>query len=439
LDYQTIMRNIKKVIRTCRYSWLLPGLGFGLTFAGGIGLSVSNQDLRMDTQIVGLVIFTLLAVIGVFYTVKAFYYFKICRVRACLYHALGGLLFNLVLALVTLRSVGAVYALHRHSRPAKVPSIEAFKPPPPYPSKQPLWIDTDPACGQGETEDVDDCWALIAALRSPELTIRGISTVFGNTTGEKAFQIARQAIERFGGSYNLDHRPPPVFEGSLSPGAPKWERTPASEAIAEALRREKLTLLAQGPLTNIATVLVNHPEVVGNIERIILIGGKYPGDLFHPGKQWWFHFRDFNICKDTPAAKRVLYSGVPLILIPFELATKVMITRSDLERLNSGDEAARWLRQVSESWMSFWENRLHRKGFHPFDALAIGYAAMPDLFTCEVRRARIGFSLFLEPFGMGRDLEVAPHIEGPEVFYCLEVDPGFKEIFLERLRGDMSG
>ena len=76
------------------------------------------------------------------------------------------------------------------------------------------------------------------------------------------------------------------------------------------------------------------------IDRIIMVSGKRPGNLFHPGQQWWFHFRDFNIRKDTPAAKIVLDSGIPLVLTPFELATKVKITRSDLDKLGSGDKAA---------------------------------------------------------------------------------------------------
>lgn len=62
-------------------------------------------------------------------------------------------------------------------------------------SKLSTWIDTDPACGQGATNDVDDCWALMMALRSPECALRGISTTFSNTKGDTALQVARQAIE----------------------------------------------------------------------------------------------------------------------------------------------------------------------------------------------------------------------------------------------------
>ena len=60
----------------------------------------------------------------------------------------------------------------------------------------------------------------------------------------------------------------PIYEGSHDLGSPKWKSTQASSAIAAALRQEKLTIIAQGPLTNVATVIVNHPDLVKNIDRI---------------------------------------------------------------------------------------------------------------------------------------------------------------------------
>ncbi len=64
---------------------------------------------------------------------------------------------------------------------------------------------------------------------------------------------------------------------------------------------------------------------------------------------------------------------------------------------------------------------------------------MPDMFTCKVSPARIGFSIFLEPLGMGRDLEVAPYIRGPLVYYCFNLNPRFKEVFIHRLLNNTSG
>ncbi len=167
----------QRVIRTCKYSWLFPLTGFVLTFVGGLGFSLSNQDIRVDVQRIGLVVFAVLTVVGFYYTFQAFRYFKIYRIKACFYHAVGGLLFNLFLLLITAIRIGAFYIFNRHSGPLTIHPVEAFKPLISYPSRLPIWIDTDPASGEGETDDVDDCWALIAALRSPELDIRGISTV----------------------------------------------------------------------------------------------------------------------------------------------------------------------------------------------------------------------------------------------------------------------
>lgn len=419
---------MNNIWRKCLLGWQIPLIGFGLTFVLGLGFSYSNQDIRPEVQFVGLAIFTVLGANGSYYTVRAFRFWQRYKDKNYLKQAIAGLLANFLLILFTITSIRAIYAMNHPTNITKH-LVEEFKPSL-NASKLPIWIDTDPACGQGATNDVDDCWALMMALRSPELEIRGISTTFGNTKGETVLQVARQVIGHLGGTTQT-----PIYEGSHDQGSPAWKSTQASATIASTLQREKLTIIAQGPLTNIATVIVNYPDLAKNIALIVIVAGKRPSNLFHPGQQWWFHFSDFNIRKDISAAKIVLESGIPLVLTPFELATKVTIMRSDLDKLASGDRAAQWLRQVSQPWMSFWENNLHQQGFHPFDALAVGYVTMPDLFSCEILPAQIGFSLFLEPFGLGHDLEVAQAINGSQVYYCSDVDPRFKDRLIERLIG----
>ncbi len=56
---------------------------------------------------------------------------------------------------------------------------------------EPVWIDTDPACGLKSSDDVDDCWAIAQALTSPELEVVGIGTVFGNVDEGRAFSCAQ--------------------------------------------------------------------------------------------------------------------------------------------------------------------------------------------------------------------------------------------------------
>ena len=121
-----------------------------------------------------------------------------------------------------------------------------------------VWIDTDPACGTGARADVDDCFALLYALRSPALRVVGISTVFGNTDLQTATETLHALLEQplalpLGTATRLA-----VHAGaSRARTAASPHGTPASEALATALRAERLTLIALGPLTNVATLIAH--------------------------------------------------------------------------------------------------------------------------------------------------------------------------------------
>ncbi len=216
------MNNIR---RKCLLSWQIPSIGFGLTFLLGLGLSYSNQDIRSEVQSVGLLVFTVLVVIGSYYTAQAFRSCQRYRNKNYLKYAIAGLSANLFLIFFVVTSVNKIYTLNYLLNITKY-SLEEFKPRS-NASKLPIWIDTDPACGQSATSDVDDCWALMLALRwqslssgeSPKLNIRGISTTFGNTKGETTLQVARQVIGHLGGAART-----PIYEGSHSSGSPEWKR-----------------------------------------------------------------------------------------------------------------------------------------------------------------------------------------------------------------------
>jgi len=149
--------------------------------------------------------------------------------------------------------------------------------------------------------------------------------------------------------------------------------------------------------------------------------------------------RRCTVSQDRSATAEVLDSGVPITLVPFELATGLVITGADLDRLRREPGPGRWLAQVSAPWYRLWRDRLHREGFSPFDVLAVGYVTSPHLFDCRITRARMGFSTFLAPFGLGRDLEVGDSFAGPRVEYCAGVQKRFKEMLFERLVGREPG
>jgi pyrimidine-specific ribonucleoside hydrolase len=402
----------------------VPLTGFVVTYLLVAGWSLGNVDVRAQAEVVGLVLLAAFVALGVVLT------------RHAGNPAVGVAVNHFLAALVVALAVTAVAARRAAARPANHVESPVIAVPAQRPRR--IWIDTDLACGAGKTSDVDDCWALALALRSPEIEVRGISTVFGNRLADdtrgngKRADIAREILA-------LTDRAAPVFAGSERAADTYTRSTPASAAMAAALGREPLTIVALGPSANVAALLAQHPELAPNIERIVMIAGKSPGQLFHPGKHWWFHFGDFNVAQDVAAVRTVLQAGVPITLVPFDLAMQVEVGGTDLERLHDSSRLARWLATESQGWLAFWQGELMQKrGFAPFDALAIGLVARPDLFGCADLRARIGFSVFLAPFGLGRDLEVGASKRGWPVRYCRTVDPRFKALMIERLEAETS-
>src|SRR5207247_2697623 len=105
--------------------------------------------------------------------------------------------------------------------------------------------------------------------------------------------------------------------------------TDASRALADRLTRESLVVLALGPATNVATVVMNHPELSPKIESIVAVAGRRPGQRFTTGTVNTNGHRDFNFEQDPEAFRVLLASNVPLTLAPFEISSKVWITEED--------------------------------------------------------------------------------------------------------------
>lgn len=297
---------------------------------------------------------------------------------------------------------------------------------------QAVWIDTDPACGNAITDDVDDCWALLMALRSTKLDVLGISTSFGNVGGDEAYDVAVKLIQR----YNMSTKKPPLFRGAdaaLSLRNPAG--TEATAAMARALTKEPLTLVALGPLTNIATLIILHPEKMSNVKQVIAIAGQRPKPhpVFFPGDSRLFHLHDLNLQKDSAAFSVILESSIPITLVPYEVASKVSVTSEDLDHLTSGSPESRWLADISRPWLRFWNSSLKSDGFFPFDSLAIGMLTMPSLFTCD--RIPVKLERKRSLFVSSRDSLLVSHgYRGDRtVTYCSDVEQKFKSLLLETL------
>jgi pyrimidine-specific ribonucleoside hydrolase len=297
---------------------------------------------------------------------------------------------------------------------------------------RPVWIDTDPICtGTGRSDDIDDCWALLYALASPELAVRGISTVFGNAEGPSAYENAKDLIARFATARG---RPaPPIYAGASVAIGTTSTLSPGAAALGEALAAEPLTILALGPLTNLAQMLRVKPELAKRIVRVVAVAGTRVGQtMLFPGSNRIVHLHDFNFKKDPKAFSSVLDREIEVVLTPFEAAQTMTMTRADLGRVAKAGPVGAYLAEISRNWLGFWEQEFKAPGFHPFDVLAVAYAVDPGALACASMTARV---LFQQSLIVPRtSLEVADKGPGRRVTYCTAVAPAFKEHLVERLR-----
>lgn len=292
-----------------------------------------------------------------------------------------------------------------------------------------VWIDTDPSVAPGANE-VDDGFALIQAFNSPELSVRGVSVVFGNAPFEKAWPIGREIVSRFG----------PAGLGCY-PGAARsdqlGEETEASRALAQALRKEKLTILALGPVTNVATLVRNHPELSDRIDAIVAVAGRRPGQHFSAGSKQAAPFRDFNFELDAPGFQVLLDSKIPIVLAPWEVSSKVWIRQADLERLSIASEGARYLVKPATDWLNMWIERFGTDGYNPFDTLAVGYVTSPELIEWEELPAEIESlpddTSPEKPANKPYLLVSREIARGRMVRYCHTPKPAFKDDLMRRL------
>ncbi len=278
-----------------------------------------------------------------------------------------------------------------------------------------VWIDTDPACGAGPRVDPDDCLAIAYLALHGGTEIAGLSTVFGNASAQVTERTARRLADLLA---RQEGAPIEVHRGATEPTGTDGPRpTAASDALIEALSAGSLTILALGPLTNLAAALEDNPGLHGNVERIVAVMGRRPGHIFHPAEgndagALFGHgpfFRDFNVVKDVKAVDAVIGMDLPLVLIPYEAASRVEIDGADLDRIASTGPAGRWIAQRARPWLEYWNTDIGRPGFYPFDLLAAVFVTDPDRFACAETALRIGRDdEVIFPFNLMQALLVEP-------------------------------
>lgn len=257
----------------------------------------------------------------------------------------------------------------------------------------PLILDGDPGH--------DDAIAWMLAKASPEFEIKAVTSCAGNQTIEKTTYNALRictllgidAPVAMGLPHGLLSEPfdAPSVHGQSGIDGPKlpepaMELSPlrAPELMAKVLREsnEKVTIVATGAQTNVAALLLSHPELKEKIERISIMGG----GLTHGN---WTPAAEFNILVDPEAADIVFKSGIEIYMAGLDVTEKALIFPEDFERIRKvGNQVS----GVVADWLDFFY-RFHKNigytGAPLHDPCAVAVLLRPEMFTIKDYRVEI--------------------------------------------------
>ena len=260
------------------------------------------------------------------------------------------------------------------------------------PPPQPIIIDTDPG--------IDDRLAILLALNSPELEVRGISISYGNTKVENAYrncvEILRRVKNRTRVTLGIGARRPlkrqiQVADDTHGPSGLGYAEVPPAGVILDYVRPlerlleaqpEPVTLVTLGPVTSLALVLRANPALVREkvARHVAMIGNiEAPGNTTR--------FSEFNAWCDPEALATVLAAEIPTEMIGLDVTRKVVIKSSEVERLA---HQSPWLYDALRFYVEFHKKQEGLDGAVINDVLAIAYLLQPDVLTFSDLRLTVG-------------------------------------------------
>nr|XP_028949551.1 probable uridine nucleosidase 2 [Malus domestica] len=308
-------------------------------------------------------------------------------------------------------------------------------------------IDTDPG--------IDDAMAIFVALQSPEVQVIGITTIYGNVYTTLATRNALHLLE-VAGRTDI-----PVAEGShvtITKGTklriadfvhgvdglgnqnfPPPKGKPIEQSAAAFLVEQaslypgKVTVVALGPLTNIALATQLDPAFAKNIGQIILLGGAFAvnGNV-NPAAE-------ANIFGDPDAADTVFTCGADILAMGINVTHQVVLTDADRETLAmSNGKFAQYLCKILDVYFSYHHDAYSTKGVYLHDPAVLVAAVNPSLFTYMEGVVRVqtngtrGLTILYNK--QKRFGEVTEWCDKPTVKVAVTVDaPTVVKLVMERL------
>ena len=242
----------------------------------------------------------------------------------------------------------------------------------------------------------DDAIALMMAAKHPSLELLGVTIVAGNQTLEKTLVNGLNVCQKLGLSV-------PVYAGMKRPIMrqqivaadihgesgldgpvfdPLTKKPEPEHAVSYLIRtlmasEGDITLVAVGPLSNVAVAMRMEPGIVSKIREIVLMGGAYGTGNVTPSAE-------FNIYADPEAARVVFTSGVPIVMMGLDLTNQTVCTADVIERMrNTGNRAGALFADIMSFTLKTQAEVYGLAGGPVHDATCIGYLIDPDCITTK--------------------------------------------------------
>lgn len=239
--------------------------------------------------------------------------------------------------------------------------------------------------------------AILLALASEELELKAITTVFGNVSLRETTKNALTVLELCklqgvipvgmgsGGplkKYSVPVRDVHGLNGLGNFGLSREHSIPETDGIGLIISKinsaDAETLIATGPLTNIARVISRDPAIKKKIKEIYIMGGA----VFVKGNIT--AFAEFNFYSDPDAADYVLNSGIEIVLISLDVTHKVIITKEHLGAFKEyKGRLAEFVRGIIGYSIDFHGRCRNLEGAYLHDPFAVAIAVSPQLGEYE--------------------------------------------------------
>jgi inosine-uridine nucleoside N-ribohydrolase len=261
----------------------------------------------------------------------------------------------------------------------------------------PVLVDCDP--GQ------DDAIALLFALASPELELLGVTTVAGNQTLAKVTDNAIRVLELAG------RGDVPVAAGADRPLArelvtaadahgetgldgpelPPARGQPVDRHAVDFLAERVLsagrpvTLVALGPLTNVAVLVAERADAAQKLDRVVLMGGAIAeGNMTASA--------EFNVWVDPEAAARVFESGLDVTMVGLDVTNRAVLTPEHADLLRPQGRIGTAVAAMLDFYGAFYRKAYDHGGCPVHDAVAVARVAQPELVRTERRHVEVDTS-----------------------------------------------